>query len=148
MKSFKKYISEAYETGANGGYRLNKDVTGRVPTEDLHLFASDSKVLSRLNTWIGDIADREHITVQAALEQLYRKVEQVGIEFDTIIDEDVSETGSMDLPITQYGGRMGKDEEGYDLDADFVSSKGPELTMHVEYERMPNKMFKVVADIR
>ena len=86
MKSFKKYISEAYDTGANGGYRLNKDVTGRVPTEDLHLFASDSKVLSRLNTWIGDIADREHITVQAALEQLYRKVEQVGIEFDTIID--------------------------------------------------------------
>ena len=148
MKSFKKYISEAYDTGANGGYRLNKDVTGRVPTEDLHQFASDSKVLSRLNTWIGDIADREHITVQAALEQLYRKVEQVGIEFDTIIDEDVSDSGSMDLPITQYGGRMGKDEEGNDLDDDFISSKGPELKMHVEYERMPNKMFKVVADIR
>ena len=148
MKSFKKYISEAYDTGANGGYRLNKDVTGRVPTEDLHLFASDSKVLSRLNTWIGDIADREHITVQAALEQLYRKVEQVGIEFDTIIDEDVSDSGSFDLPITQYGGRMGKDEEGNDLDDDFISSKGPELSMHVEYERLPNKMFKVVADIK
>ena len=131
MKSFKKYISEAYDTGANGGYRLNKDVTGRVPTEDLHLFASDSKVLSRLNTWIGDIADREHITVQAALEQLYRKVEQVGIEFDTIIDEDVSDSGSMDLPITQYGGRMGKDEEGNDLDDDFISSKGPVSYTHL-----------------
>ena len=148
MKSFKKYISEAYDTGANGGYRLNKDVTGRVPTEDLHLFASDSKVLSRLNTWIGDIADREHITVQAALEQLYRKVEQVGIEFDTIIDEDVSDSGSMDLPMTQYGGRMGKEEEGNDLDDDLISSKCTELKMHVEYERLPNKMFKVVANIK
>ena len=87
---------------------------------DLHLI---QEVLSKLNTWIGDIADREHITVQVALEQLYRKVEQVGIEFDTIIDEDVSDSGSMDLPITQYGGRMGKDEEGNDLDDDFISSK-------------------------
>ena len=141
MKSFKNYIKEAYND-------MSSDVKGRVDISDLHQFSSDKGVLSKLNTWIGDIADREHITVQAALEQLYRKVEQVGIEFDTIIDEDVSETGSMDLPITQYGGRMGKDEEGNDLDAAFVSSKGPELTMHVEYERMPNKMFKVVADIR
>ncbi len=148
MKSFKKYISEAYDTGANGGYRLNKDVTGRVPTEDLHLFASDSKVLSRLNTWIGDLADREHIGVQAALEQLYRKVEQIGIEFDTIIDEDTSDSGSMDLPITQYGGRMGKDMDGSDLDDDFISAKGPELKMHVEYEKMPNNMYKVVAEIK
>ena len=40
MKTFKKYIDEAYETGANGGYRLNKDVTGRVLQTnyiDLHL---------------------------------------------------------------------------------------------------------------
>ena len=64
MKTFKKYIDEAYETGANGGYRLNKDVTGRVPTDELHRFASDSGVLDKLNTWIGDIADREHISVQ------------------------------------------------------------------------------------
>ena len=147
MKSFKKYIDEAYETGANGGYRLNKDVTGRVDTADLHQFASDSGVLSRLNTWIGDIADREHITVQAALEQLYRKVEQIGIEFDTVMDENVSDSGSMDLPITQYGGRMGKDEEG-DIDDNFVSAKGPDLKMHVEWERLPTKMFKVVAEIK
>ena len=141
MKSFKNYIKEAYND-------MSSDVKGRVDISDLHQFSSDKGVLSKLNTWIGDIADREHITVQAALEQLYRKVEQVGIEFDTIIDEDVSETGSMDLPITQYGGRMGKDEEGNDLDDDFISSKGPELKMHVEYERLPNKMFKVVANIK
>jgi len=143
MKTFKKYISEE-----QGGYGLNRDVTGRVPTDDLHQFSSDSKVLSKLNTWIGEMADREYISVQGALEQLYRKVEQIGIEFDSIVEEDVSDTGSMDLPITQYGGRMGKDEEGNDLDDDFISSKGPELKMHVEYERLPNKMFKVVANIK
>ena len=141
MKSFKKHIRESYND-------MSRDVKGRVPLEDLHRFSSDSKVLSKLNTWIGDIADREHITVQAALEQLYRKVEQIGIEFDTVMDENVSDSGSMDLPITQYGGRMGKDEEGNDLDDNFVSIKGPDLKMHVEYERLPNKMFKVVADIK
>ena len=140
MKSFKNYIKEAYND-------MSSDVKGRVDISDLHQFSSDKGVLSKLNTWIGDIADREHITVQAALEQLYRKVEQVGIEFDTIIDEDVSETGSMDLPITQYGGRMGKDEEG-DIDDNFVSAKGPDLKMHVEWERLPTKMFKVVAEIK
>ena len=140
MKSFRKYIQESYESQSS-------DVTGRVDTSDLHQFSSDKGVLSKLNTWIGDIADREHITVQAALEQLYRKVEQVGIEFDTIIDEDVSDSGSLDLPITQYGGRMGKDEEG-DIDDNFVSAKGPDLKLHVEWERLPTKMFKVVAEIK
>ena len=148
MKTFKKYIDEAYETGANGGYRLNKDVTGRVPTDELHRFASDSGVLDKLNTWIGDIADREHITVQAAMEQLYRKVEQIAIQFDPALEEEVGDSGSKDLPITQYGGRMGKDESGDDIDDDFISAKGPDLKLHVEWERLPTKMFKVVAEIK
>ena len=126
MKSFKKYITE-YNAG--GGYGLNKDVTGRVPTDDLHRFSSDSGVLDKLNTWIGDIADREHITVQAAMEQLYRKVEQIGIQFDPALEEEVGDSGSKDLPITQYGGRMGKDESGDDIDDDFISAKGPDLSL-------------------
>ena len=142
MKTFKKYITE-YNAG--GGYGLNKDVTGRVPTDDLHRFSSDSSVLDKLNTWIGDIADREHITVQAAMEQLYRKVEQIGIQFDPALEEEVGDSGSKDLPITQYGGRMGKDESGDDIDDDFISAKGPDLKLHVEWERLPTKMFKVVA---
>ena len=145
MKTFKKYITE-YNAG--GGYGLNKDVTGRVPTDDLHRFSSDSSVLDKLNTWIGDIADREHITVQAAMEQLYRKVEQIGIQFDPALEEEVGDSGSKDLPITQYGGRMGKDESGDDIDDDFISAKGPDLKMHVEWERLPTKMFKVVAEIK
>ena len=145
MKSFKKYITE-YNAG--GGYGLNKDVTGRVPTDDLHRFSSDSSVLDKLNTWIGDIADREHITVQAAMEQLYRKVEQIGIQFDPALEEEVGDSGSKDLPITQYGGRMGKDESGDDIDDDFISAKGPDLKLHVEWERLPTKMFKVVAEIK
>jgi|TARA_B110000003_G_scaffold267605_1_gene296067 hypothetical protein len=144
MKTFKKYIDENYE---GGGYRLNKDVTGRVDTADLHRFSSDTDVLSKLNTWIGDIADREHITVQAAMEQLYRKVEQIGIEFDVSIEEAIGDTGSKDLPITQYGGRMGKDEEG-DIDDNFITAKGPDLKMHVEWERLPTKMYKVFAEIK
>ena len=142
MKTFKKYITE-YNAG--GGYGLNKDVTGRVPTDDLHRFSSESSVLDKLNTWIGDIADREHITVQAAMEQLYRKVEQIGIQFDPALEEEVGDSGSKDLPITQYGGRMGKDESGDDIDDDFISAKGPDLKLHVEWERLPTKMFKVVA---
>ena len=147
MKTFKKYITENLQ-GRAFSNDMSKDVRGRVDTADLHRFASDDSVLDKLNTWIGDIADREHITVEAAMQQLYRKVKQIGIEFNPTLEENVGDSGSKDLPITQYGGRMGKDEEGNDLDDDFISSKGPELKMHVEYERMPNKMFKVVADIR
>jgi len=141
MKTFKKYIDEAYND-------MSKDVKGRVPTDDLHRFASDSSALNKLNTWIGDIADREHISVQAAMEQLYRKVEQIGIEFDPTLDEEVGDSGSKDLPITQYGGRIGKDESGDDIEDDFISAKGPDLKMHVEWERLPTKMFKVVAEIK
>tara|TARA_B100001996_G_scaffold282291_1_gene222671 strand:+ start:233 stop:655 length:423 start_codon:yes stop_codon:yes gene_type:complete len=140
MKSFKKYIQEAYNSQSS-------DVTGRVDTADLHRFASDNSVLDKLNTWIGDIAMREHISVHAAMQQLGRKVEQIGIQFESSIDETMGDTGSKDLPITQYGGRFGKDEEG-DVEDNFVSSKGPDLKMHFEWERLPTKMFKVIAEIR
>ena len=81
------------------------------------------------------------------MQQLYRKVKQIGIEFNPALEENVGDSGSKDLPITQYGGRMGKDEEG-DIDDNFVSAKGPDLKMHVEWERLPTKMFKVVAEIK
>ena len=147
MKSFKKYVTENYETDG-GGYKLNKDVTGRVDTSDLHRFSSDTSVLQKLNTWIGDIAMREHISVEAAMQQLYRKVEQIGIQFDASIDEELGDSGSKDKPITQYGGTFGKDIEGNDVDDNFVSSKGPDLKMHFEWERLPSKMFKVFAEIK
>ena len=147
MKSFKKYVTENYETDG-GGYKLNKDVTGRVDTSDLHRFSSDTSVLQKLNTWIGDIAMREHISVEAAMQQLYRKVEQIGIQFDASIDEELGDSGSKDMPITQYGGTFCKDIEGNDVDDNFVSSKGPDLKMHFEWERLPSKMFKVFAEIK
>ena len=146
MKTFKKYITENLQ-GRAFGNDMSKDVRGRVDTADLHQFASNSAVLDKLNTWIGDIADREHITVEAAMQQLYRKVKQIGIEFNPTLDEDVGDSGSKVCPITQYGGRMGKDEEG-DIDDNFVSAKGPDLKMHIEWERLPTKMFKVVAEIK
>ena len=146
MKTFKKYITENLQ-GRAFSNDMSKDVRGRVDTADLHRFASDSSVLDKLNTWIGYIADREHITVEAAMQQLYRKVKQIGIEFNPTLDEEVGDSGSKVCPITQYGGRMGKDEEG-DIDDNFVSAKGPDLKMHVEWERLPTKMFKVVAEIK
>tara|TARA_B100000945_G_C20104347_1_gene467345 strand:+ start:59 stop:499 length:441 start_codon:yes stop_codon:yes gene_type:complete len=146
MKTFKKYITENLQ-GRAFSNDMSKDVRGRVDTADLHQFASNSAVLDKLNTWIGDIADREHITVEAAMQQLYRKVKQIGIEFNPTLDEDVGDSGSKVCPITQYGGRMGKDEEG-DIDDNFVSAKGPDLKMHIEWERLPTKMFKVVAEIK
>ena len=146
MKTFKKYITENLQ-GRAFSNDMSKDVRGRVDTADLHQFASNSAVLDKLNTWIGDIADREHITVEAAMQQLYRKVKQIGIEFNPTLDENVGDSGSKVCPITQYGGRMGKDEEG-DIDDNFVSAKGPDLKMHIEWERLPTKMFKVVAEIK
>tara|TARA_B100000927_G_scaffold65974_1_gene52039 strand:+ start:971 stop:1399 length:429 start_codon:yes stop_codon:yes gene_type:complete len=142
MKSFKKHIRESYND-------MSRDVKGRVPLEDLHRFSSDSKVLSKLNTWIGDIADREHITVEAAMQQLYRKVTQIGIQFEPSITEDeVGDNGSKDIPISQYGGRMGKDLEGNDINDNFIDAKGSDLKLHVEWERQPNMMFKVVASVK
>ena len=91
---------------------------------------------------------REHISVEAAMQQLYRKVEQIGIQFDASIDEELGDSGSKDMPITQYGGTFGKDIEGNDVEDNFVSSKGPDLKMHFEWERLPSKMFKVFAEIK
>ena len=67
-------------------------------------------------------------------------------------DEDVKisddESGKVSVPLTQFGGRFGKDIDGNDLDDDFISKDGPELKLHVEWEKQPNNMFKVVANIQ
>ncbi len=142
MKSFKKYIKESYND-------MSSDVKGRIPTDDLHRFSSDSRVLGKLNTWIGDIADREHMTVEAAMQQLYRKVTQIGIQFEPSITEDeVGENGSKDIPISQYGGRTGKDLEGNDINDNFIDAKGSDLKLNVEWEKQPNNMFKVFAQVK
>jgi len=145
MKSFKKHIQEAADNAVSYGQQDQN----RVATDDLHNFANDSEVLQRLNAFIGSVADREHMTVAGALGQIGRRVEQVGLEFDTELDEDVADTGSSDLPMTQYGGRFGKGIEDEDIDDDFISKDGQsELKLHVEWEKLPNNLFKVVAQIQ
>ena len=141
MKSFKTYLKEvALGTGSSGVARYN---------DGLHGIDSDD-VRARVNTWLEANANMEFKTVHAALYQLQAKVEQIGLEFN-VQAEAAGDSGSLRLPLTQWGGRFGKDTDtphNVFIDDDGISHRGQALVMSIDYERVPTGGFRVSGKIQ
>ena len=149
MKSFKKFIKEAngFPTGPVGENPSNVGGTVDVnPTE-----VGNPAVLKRLNAIVGQIGNGEYLVAEHAIEKLRATLTKIGLSMPpTPTMEGTS--GSFDLPLSQFGGRFGKDENTpYNefLDDDGISHiiEGG-LTMKIRYEMMPNNnSCKVYANI-
>ena len=143
MKSFKTYIREvAIGTGSSGIARNNMG---------LHRIDQDN-VRARVNTWLQANANMEFTTVEAALYQLSAKLEQIGLTF-SVQAEAAGDSGSLRLPLKQWGGRFGKDTDTAHndfMDDDGISYRieGNELILDIDYERMPTGGFKVSGKIQ
>ncbi len=143
MKSFKTYLREvALGTGSSGIARNNLGLHG-IDSED---------VRARVNTWLEANANMEFATVHAALYQLQAKVEQIGLEFN-VQAEAAGDSGSLRLPLTQWGGRFGKDTDTPHndfIDDDGIShrTEGQSLVMSIDYERVPTGGFRVSGKIQ
>ena len=109
MKKFKDYITErALDT--------QNSVDDGSFTNDL----SNPDTIVRINSYLAHLGKMEHLVPEHALNKLKEKLGRLSISF-----EDVELTGksdTYDLPLTQFGGRFGKDEKG-DIDDDGISHK-------------------------
>ena len=143
MKSFKTYIREvAIGTGSSGIARYN---------DSLHRI-DDKAVQARVNTWLQANSNMEFATVEAALYQLTAKLEQIGLTF-SVQAEAAGDSGSLRLPLKQWGGRFGKDTDtGHNdfINDDGISYKieGNEMVLSIDYERMPTGGFRVTGQIQ
>ena len=109
MKKFKDYITER-----------SLDTQNAVDDSSFNNDLSNPDTIVKINSYLAQLGKMEHLVPENALNKLKEKLGRLSISF-----EDVELTGksdSYDLPLTQFGGRFGKDEEG-DINDDGISHK-------------------------
>ena len=83
---------------------------------------------------------------QAAVEQLANKLKTIGLEFSPIALE--GDNGKVTAEVKQFGGRLGKDLDGTDLNDDGISHrKEGGLKLEVSYETLKTGSSKVYAKL-
>ena len=146
MKTLKQHIAEGYKQGKYGAGNVgtpevNSVEDGSIGIHNLH----DPKILERVNAFVGSIADQEYLNPKAAVEQLASKLRTLGLDMNI---PEMSGNGSVNLDVTQFGGRFGKDIDGSDIKDDGISHKKEGgLKLNVKYETLQNGSSKVFAKL-
>lgn len=109
MKDFNKFITEK---AVDGGY----PVDGSDFSNDL----ANPKTIGRINAFLGAMGQIEYLVPEHAMDKIRERLGRLSISFGEI---DLSEDGGViSVPLTQFGGRTGKDENG-DINDDGISHK-------------------------
>ena len=139
MKSFKEFqnISEI----------RNKPTPVNAPSDsDLNLndLRSD-EIVARINRFVGSIADMEHINPTAAVNHLRSKLHGLGVEMVGELPEMADKSGSVSIPLSQFGGTYGK--TGDEPAGDVYNDDGVKRQLKLKYETLDNGACKVYAEI-
>ena len=146
MKTLKQHIAEGHKQGKYGAGNVGTPEVNSVEDGSIGVHnIQDPKVLERVNAFVGSIAEQEYLNPKAAVEQLASKLRTLGL--DMVIPE-MSGNGSVNLEVTQFGGRFGKDIDGSDINDDGISHKKEGgLKLNVKYETLQNGSSKVFAKL-
>ena len=141
MKTLKQHIAEGYKQGKYGAGNVGTPEVNSVEDGSIGVHnIQDPKVLERENGFVGSIANPK-----AALEQLASKLKTLGLDMNI---PEMSGNGSVNLELTQFGGRFGKDIDGSDIKDDGISHKKEGgLKLNVKYETLENGSSKVFAKL-
>ena len=146
MKTLKQHIAEGYKQGKYGAGNVGTPEVNSVEDGSIGVHnIQDPKVLERVNGFVGSIANQEYLNPKAALEQLASKLKTLGLDMNI---PEMSGNGSVNLEVTQFGGRFGKDIDGSDIKDDGISHKKEGgLKLNVKYETLENGSSKVFAKL-
>ena len=143
MKNFNQYVTEA-GTGAAGIWNQTPITYNQTDPFDV----ANPDVLKRVNAFVGSIADREYLIPEAAIQQLRNFMLRIGLQFPKV---DLPEGGAIQLPLSQWGGRFGKDlDTPYDefVNDDGITDRVPGgLSLDIKTEAVANGSWKVYAKI-
>ena len=146
MKTLKQHIAEGYKQGKYGAGNVGTPEVNSVEDGSIGVHnIQDPKVLERVNGFVGSIANQEYLNPKAALEQLASKLKTLGLDMNI---PEMSGNGTVNLEVTQFGGRFGKDIDGSDIKDDGISHKKEGgLKLNVKYETLENGSSKVFAKL-
>jgi hypothetical protein len=112
MKNEPKTYSQLVEfVGFN--YPTVAPITGVQAYDDVDNAAGPQSVedpgnLDRLNAYISQINDHQYINPYYAINTLWRKLQVIGLNFDLrSMHFHGEQSGNIELPLTQFGGRYG-----------------------------------------
>lgn len=104
---------------------------------------NDDAVVEKLNQFVSSIGIREYIIPENAVNILRRKLGLFGISFGDV--NMVEDSGEIELPLVQYGGKFGKDlDTPYD---EFIKEDETDRSINFVYERTSSGTFAVLARI-
>ena len=143
MKNFNQYVTEA-GTGAAGIWNQTPITYNQTDPFDV----ANPDVLKRVNAFVGSIGDREYLIPEAAIQQLRNFMMTIRLQFPKV---DLPEGGAISLPLSQWGGRFGKDlDTPYDeyVNDDGITDIVPGgLSLDIKTEAVANGSWKVYAKI-
>tara|TARA_B100001564_G_C20136221_1_gene444539 strand:- start:62 stop:505 length:444 start_codon:yes stop_codon:yes gene_type:complete len=146
MKTFKQMLKEDHKSNYMGGQV--GAATSNSP-EDSNIGAhniENADVLKRVNAFVGSIAEQEYLNPKAAIEALANKLKTIGLEISPV--EMQGDNGKVTAEVKQFGGRLGKDLDGTDLNDDGISHrKEGGLKLEVSYETLKTGSSRVYAKL-
>ena len=142
MKNFKTHITEAGATGIWNQTPISQD-----GNDSFNI--TNPEVLKRVNSFVGSIADREYLIPENAIGQLRNFLMRIGLQFPVV---ETPLPSAMSLPLSQWGGRFGKDvDTPFDefVNDDGITDRLPGgLSLEIKTETVANGSWKVYAAIK
>ena len=142
MKNFKQHMTEAGVVG------LQRQTSVDIDGYDTYNI-TNPEVLKRVNAFVGSIADREYLIPENAIDQLRNFLMRIGLQFPVV---ETPLASSMSLPLSQWGGRFGKDvDTPFDefVNDDGITDRLPGgLSLEIKTETVANGSWKVYAAIK
>ena len=134
MKNFSKYIAEK---ATDAGYPLDGSDFGN----DI----SNPKMVERINGFLGSMGGMEYLVPEHAMNKMQEKLGRLALSFDM---PDLSEDGgTYSMPLTQFGGRFGEDENGAVNDDGISHKVEGGLSLEIMHEKTANGTHFIRAKI-
>ena len=143
MKNFKTFLNEAGI--AAGGY----DRSMALKTVNMAVY-SDPSVVRKLNAWVGTIAG-SYTLPEDAIHNMRSNLSKIGLTFGEVSMME-GESGSVELPLTSFGGRFGKGlttpYNEFEVDDGISHQVEGGLTLVVGYEMQEDNSCRLSASIQ
>ena len=141
MKNFKSFLKE---NGINNQGPQAMDIR----TTNMGVL-SDPAVVKKLNAWVGTIAGN-YALPEEAINNLRTSLSKIGLSFDPVPMME-GESGSVELPLTLFGGRFGKSvntpHDEFDEDDGISHMVEGGLTLVIGYAMQEDNSCKLSARI-
>ena len=140
MKNFKTFIKETTKVS---------DQDQAVDKNTNMLGYGDPSVIRKLNAWVGAIAGN-YVLPEDAIQNMRTNLSKIGLSFGEVSMME-GESGSVELPLTSFGGRFGKGlttpHDEFEVDDGISHQVEGGLTLVIGYEMQEDNSCRLSARI-